>query len=155
MGFGKEIKRLREDAGISVAKLAKIIGVNQGRLSKWEEKDFTPRFDDATIIEAFFGMSIAEICQLKSIKKFLIVPRGTSGTNANDKKIQVTADLSKWMGEIEQRLINAESVNAVLKETIQNLLASSTGKQVSLIRAELDKAVAMTSEPKLVLLQRK
>jgi hypothetical protein len=46
MAFGAEIKKLREDAGISVDKLTALIGVKAGRWRKWEEKDFDPRDED-------------------------------------------------------------------------------------------------------------
>lgn len=78
MAFGTEIKRLREDANISVKKIADKIGVNPDRWRKWEEKDLTPRLEDAQLIESFFGMEISKVGNLQSIKKFLIVPRGSS-----------------------------------------------------------------------------
>ena len=40
MGFGIEIKRLREDGGFSAQKLADAIGIDAERLRKWEQKDF-------------------------------------------------------------------------------------------------------------------
>jgi len=87
VGFGGDIKKLREGAGISVQKLADKIGVNADRLRKWEEKDLTPRFDDAQTIEAFFGMDLAKISQLKSIKEFIIVPHhGTFIQKRNNLK---------------------------------------------------------------------
>jgi len=39
MGFGNNLKRLREEAGLSVQKIADKIGVDAGRWRKWEEKD--------------------------------------------------------------------------------------------------------------------
>src|SRR5690606_18844124 len=87
MGFGKEIKRLREEANISVQKLAEKIGVDAERWRKWEAKDLTPRLEDTAAIEAFFGMDLNAITGLESIKKFLIVPRESkepSNTDVNE-----------------------------------------------------------------------
>jgi len=83
MSFGTEIKRLREDAKISVQKIADKIGVDADRWRKWEEKDLTPRIEDANLIETFFGMDIEKIMKLHSIKKFLIVPHEKSTSNLN------------------------------------------------------------------------
>jgi len=88
MAFGSELKRLRENAKISVQKIADKIDVDADRWRKWEEKDLTPRIEDATKIENFFGMPLEDIMKLKSIKKFLIVPHENleledSGDNIN------------------------------------------------------------------------
>lgn len=67
MGFGKEIKRLRDDVNMSAGKLAIIIGIDADRLRKWEQKDLTPRDKDTATIEQFFGMSLEKIEKLSSI----------------------------------------------------------------------------------------
>lgn len=77
MPFGRDIKKLREQANISVEKLALKIGVKASRWRKWEEKDLSPRLDDAQRIEAFFGMPLDDVTKLSSISKFLIVPQET------------------------------------------------------------------------------
>ena len=74
MAFGKDIKKLREEAPISVQKLADLIGVDADRWRKWEQKDLDPRLEDTQLIEAFFGMTLNQIRKLTSIKKFLKVP---------------------------------------------------------------------------------
>lgn len=65
MGFGLEIKRLREGTGMSAQKFATLIGVDAERLRKWEQKDFAPRDEDRTAIENFFGMRLEQIMKLK------------------------------------------------------------------------------------------
>lgn len=65
MGFGIEIKRLREDAGYSAQKLADAIGIDAERLRKWEQKDFDPRDDDREKIETYFGTSLELIMKLE------------------------------------------------------------------------------------------
>lgn len=80
MAFGDSIKPLRESAGISVQKIADLIGVNADRWRKWESKGLSPRYEDQIIIEKFFGMSLQDVENLNSIKKFLNVPRETQET---------------------------------------------------------------------------
>lgn len=87
MAFGKEIKRLREDVPISVEKITDKIGVDAERWRKWEQKDSTPRTEDVQKIESFFGLTLAQIMKLTSIKKFLNVPRGSKAVNENDLNI--------------------------------------------------------------------
>ena len=74
MGFGGELKKLREKAGISAQKMADMLAIDADRMRKWEQRDLTPRFNDRQKIEAFFGMSLDEIAKLSSIEKFLKVP---------------------------------------------------------------------------------
>ena len=74
MAFGKDIKKLREEAPISVQKLADLIGVDADRWRKLEQKDLDPRLEDTQLIESFFGMTLNQIRRLTSIKKFLKVP---------------------------------------------------------------------------------
>lgn len=75
MGFGISIKKLREDAGISVEKLTGKIGVKATRWRKWEEKDLRPRDQDQQKIEAFFKLTLDEITALSSIRDFLNVQK--------------------------------------------------------------------------------
>jgi hypothetical protein len=74
MAFGFAIKKLREDAKISVGKLTGKIGVSAARWRKWEEKDFDPRDEDKRKIEEFFGKKLIEIEKMESIEEFLKVP---------------------------------------------------------------------------------
>lgn len=75
MGFGAELKRLREGVNISANKLAKLIGVDAERLRKWEQKDMSPRDEDTALIEKFFGVAIQDVGKLSSLKEFLNVPK--------------------------------------------------------------------------------
>jgi transcriptional regulator with XRE-family HTH domain len=108
MAFGLEFKRLREEAGISAQKLADTIGLDADRLRKWEQKDLTPRFDDAQIIERFFGLSIEKIAELKSIKKFLNVPHGTSN--------QIIPDIDFIQKTIDRMLTDRERAITVIEQ---------------------------------------
>lgn len=74
MGFGTELKRLREKTGLSAQKMADLLDVDADRLRKWEQRDLTPRYEDRQKIEVFFGMDLDAIAKLSAIDKFLKVP---------------------------------------------------------------------------------
>lgn len=86
MGFGKELKRLREDSGMSARQLAEKIGVDAERLRKWELKDLTPRYEDRSIIEAFFKMTLEEFEKLKKIPELPNVPKETHDQDFTEKR---------------------------------------------------------------------
>lgn len=154
MGFGLEIKRLREDANISAQKLADKVGIDAARLRKWEEKDMSPREEDTAIIEAFFKMSLDELSKQKSIKKFLIVPIETGGLNGSGgadgqhevKKITVDADLEQELGRINERLLRAEATLEVYESAIAEVLSDPKKKgdfsqKIDALRDAVSKAV--------------
>lgn len=114
MAFGKEIKRLREDAQISAEKLASKIGIDSARLRKWEQKDLTPRFDDIKRIEIFFKKPVEDIMKLKTIKEFLNVPR---------ESLELTSEVGKIIGKHEERLLRIEACMEVYESAIAGLLS--------------------------------
>jgi phage repressor protein C with HTH and peptisase S24 domain len=73
MGFGTEIKRLRNDAKVSANKLANLIGIDSERLRKWEQRDIEPKFEDRIKIEKFFGKTLELICKLDKIPSELLL----------------------------------------------------------------------------------
>lgn len=84
MAFGYHIRELRKKQRISAEKLADLLGVDAGRLRKWEQNDSTPRHEDIERIEAAMGMTMAQIMdldQLPSLKKVpnikQEIPKGT------------------------------------------------------------------------------
>ena len=146
MAFGAEIKRLREDARISVQKIADKIGVDAGRWRKWEEKDLTPREEDVLKIESFFGMDIGKIIALKSIKKFLNVQNGHNNLDGDSSSglptsILITKDLGKTIGNIEEKLLRLEATVTILSITLAETIAKITGKTIAGISVEISKAI--------------
>ena len=146
MAFGAEIKRLREDARISVQKIADKIGVDAGRWRKWEEKDLTPREEDVLKIESFFGMDVRRVMALKSIKKFLNVQNGHSELSGDGSpnlpdSIIATKDLGKTIGGIEEKLLRLEATVTILSLTLAETIAKTTGKPIAGISVEISKAI--------------
>lgn len=43
MGMGERIKQAREDMDLTMAELARLIGVNRSAICRWESDDRTPR----------------------------------------------------------------------------------------------------------------
>lgn len=64
MAIGKEIKRLREGAGVSAENLAKWLGVNVDKLRKWELRDTNPKPADRVAIEKYFDCPTVELDKL-------------------------------------------------------------------------------------------
>jgi transcriptional regulator with XRE-family HTH domain len=128
MAFGSTIKKLREEANISVEKLAAKIGVNSSRWRKWEEKDFDPRDEDAALIEEFFGMKLQDISSLSSIREFLKVP---------DSASDATVDMSAL---IRNKILIGEMKGVVEPTPMQILdrLAKAFEDQAAAFRAQAE-----------------
>ena len=59
---GQNIKRMREDAGISVRELQAILGfTNPQAIYKWQNGDSMPSIDNLVILAAVLGVAIDEI----------------------------------------------------------------------------------------------
>lgn len=119
MAFGMAIKKLREDARISVEKLAGRIGVSADRWRKWEEKDFDPRDEDQALIESFFGLSLKHIERLSSIKDFLKGPSQlpeTSKAEVEPTTMQILAALAEaFKNQAEALRTQAEIMKIIEK----------------------------------------
>ena len=73
MSFGKEIKRLRELAGITSEKMAEVLGINGvEKYRNWEKRDTNPKFPDLNNIEQIFEMSLEEIMNLQALPQNVI-----------------------------------------------------------------------------------
>lgn len=73
MAFGKEIKRLRENAGLTANAITKLLGIDSlVRYKAWEQYDSNPKFEDRKKIEKFFKMDLEEIIKLKKIPADLL-----------------------------------------------------------------------------------
>jgi transcriptional regulator with XRE-family HTH domain len=84
MAFGKQIKRLRENAGITAAAMVQLIGLpNLNRYKSWEQGDYDPKFEDRKIIENFFKISLDKIIKLEEIPKELLLKLPSKVTNSD------------------------------------------------------------------------
>jgi DNA-binding XRE family transcriptional regulator len=74
MAVGRQIKRLREKAGVSAENLAKWIGVNADKLRKWEQRDSDRREVDKVKVEAYFNREINELDTLDTFAFYVPDP---------------------------------------------------------------------------------
>ena len=56
--FGKRVKELREERGISMGELARHIGTSQQNVSRWESGEVMPGGDALLKLSKFFNVSI-------------------------------------------------------------------------------------------------
>lgn len=139
MAFGKEIKRLRKAAGISVEKLAGKIGVNADRWRKWEAKDFDPRDEDQRKIESFLKIPISEISKLDSIGKFLKVPILEEQTKVPPHPIMeelTPGQLIAFLARTNEKFVQTLETQARMLELMQKSMAKE--ETLTGIKANLD-----------------
>ena len=155
MAFGNTIKRLREDAHISVQKLSDLIGVNADRMRKWEQNDSIPRINDVSKIESFFGMDLSEIEKLESINNFLTFPNKarevpsnyiSNNNNNNLKKGQEDTSQTISLKLIREIMANTSkliSQNDVAVNSIARLVETNA-LQVRLLEQKLNSNASPT-----------
>jgi transcriptional regulator with XRE-family HTH domain len=163
MGFGKELKRLRESAKISVQKLADKIGVDADRMRKWEQLDYEPRHEDVVKIELFFGMPLASVSGLHSLGDFLKVQ---NTAEVDGKKAagagMVTMPAEDYIARLEKQNQTLESAILLSLNSIQERQAQAKGQldvvatrvfqmmQVALDEAAEVRAHVQKKEPRAV-----
>ncbi len=136
------VKKIREELGFTQQELADKLGVPKERLSKWEQRNIVPKAEDYNNLLKLLAKDKSPLNQLNE-------------DQAEYSSIKIEKYSTQSIGDIYERLIRQESITAVLKETVQNMLHQSTGKQVALISAELEEAISMTSKHKMDELKRK
>ena len=55
--FAERLKELREENGLSQRTLAKVLGVSQAAIARWENQLQTPNIDIAIIVAKYFKVS--------------------------------------------------------------------------------------------------
>jgi putative transcriptional regulator len=58
MGFGKNMRTLRKELGISQEKLCEKVGISRPALSRYENEKVSPPADVAFVIAAVLGVTI-------------------------------------------------------------------------------------------------
>jgi transcriptional regulator with XRE-family HTH domain len=59
-----------------------------------------------------------------------------------DDPFVVTTDLSKWMGNMQDEIIRVKARVTVCQVTLEKLVSDTTGKAISTVTVELQKAIA-------------
>lgn len=144
MGFGTDIKRLRQEALFSVQRIADLVGIDAARWRKWEEKDYMPRRDDVVRLEKFFGMDLETLAKQESIKNFLKVPNEDDASQPSGRHGTAVANLVSNGADYQEKYIQELNEKAqILKDQVSflqdlvktNLVGISNQQQI--VQAEI------------------
>lgn len=69
-------------------------------------------------------------------------PDIVQNSTPKDGRIDITTDLAKWMGEIQEEIIRLKARATVTQVTLEKLVSDSTGKAISTVTVELKQAIA-------------
>lgn len=134
---GDILKSAREKKNWTQEDLSKKIGISLRQYNKYEGNSF-PKYKSDTIkkLDKLLGTNLYELIYEQS------VPREENESNARKMDIKVTADLSEWMGRMEEEIIGLKARVTVIQVTLENLVSDSTGKAISTVTVELQKAIS-------------
>ena len=59
--YGKEFKYQRESSGYSQRDLAKLTGIKQQNISRWENNQAIPSIENCEILADFYGITLDEL----------------------------------------------------------------------------------------------
>ena len=59
--FGKKLKELRIDKGLTQKQLGEIFNVDQTRISNWENQDYEPNFQMLIDFAKFFDVTVGQL----------------------------------------------------------------------------------------------
>ena len=62
--FGKRLRELRQEKGLSAKELGKIINVNDSSIIRWENETMSPKLEYIVALARFFNVSADYICCL-------------------------------------------------------------------------------------------
>ena len=65
--FGKNLRKIRNEKGITLTRLASEIYVDRITLGLYEQGKRIPSLENAIILSNYFGVSIRELCGLSSV----------------------------------------------------------------------------------------
>ena len=84
--YGEAFKYQREINGYSQRDLAKVTGIKQQNISRWENNQALPSIENCEILADFYGITIDELIgrdSIPSIKKAVIYNHSTHNGNNN------------------------------------------------------------------------
>ena len=119
--IGLEIKRLRQNLGISQTKLANSLDVRQSTVAMWEAGKNNPGYEMLLRIANFFGVGASELCgEMESTNKVPILGRVAAGPprTATEDIVgyeEISPELAET-GEFFALHINGQSMEPRMKE---------------------------------------
>lgn len=125
MAAGKELKRLRTGAGLSVAKFATCLSVDPERLRNWERRDSSPiDRSDINAIQDYFELPITKLHTIESFE--IRSPKKNSHINQDSKIIQLLEDKVRMQDEqisfLKTQLLQGVNACTSMLMTNQDLL---------------------------------
>ena len=96
MTFALRIKELREEKGLSQAKLAQALGIGVGSVGMWESTSEIPPVKKLLRISEFFNVSLDYLVGKSEVRKSLVAPQFT------DADEQALLKLFRQLSSIER-----------------------------------------------------
>ena len=59
--FGKRLRELRLDKGLTQKQLGEIFNIDQTRISNWENQDYEPSLQTLIDFAKFFGVTVGQL----------------------------------------------------------------------------------------------
>ncbi len=147
MAAGHEIRRLR--GKIAAARVAQLIGIDVGRLRKWEERDTDPKdTGDIQKIETYFGRPLKELPEIKS---FEFVQKPTrSDAGIKDDLIEALKESNRLLkealevnsDELHRNILLTRSLAETNQDILIELLAKQRKQDQKTVVLEMNKANA-------------
>lgn len=138
--IGNNIKQLRKAHSLSQTEFGDKIGVDRGRVAKWETTETLPKAKEMIKICEVFHISYAELSEKELVINQEDVERDNLIVNESDNEIQTNNP--------EQKKITSNSLEALIALSRSNeLLASAHDKQAEANRqqAEANRILAATN----------
>lgn len=107
--FAERLKELREAAGLSMAELARAIGVSDASICKWENGVAEPKISYVAKLEAYFDCSLEYLIGRDDADDGMTKPERVS-------QVAVSADEKSFLGDYkkltpDKKAILAETLN--------------------------------------------
>lgn len=122
MGFGKELKRIRQASKVTAAELACYLYISADKLRKWEQRDSYPLPMDKKIVEDRLEMKLDQFIQLNEIANVEFIKMFYSYKKANGNKLLEEIVSDNFKVRKQTYLSDFDSANLYvksLKETIE------------------------------------
>ncbi|WP_039653781.1 helix-turn-helix domain-containing protein [Clostridium tyrobutyricum] len=124
MSFGKRLKQLREEKGITQEELGKIVNLSKANISKYEKNTIEANNDTLTMFADFFNVSIDYLLGRTDIKN------GITSADKISESVNDDPELSEFWDTLKDR----EDLKLLFKQT-KEMSPNDIKKVVRIIKA--------------------
>lgn len=124
MSFGKRLKQLREEKGITQEELGKIVNLSKANISKYEKNNIEANNDTLTMFADFFNVSV----------DYLLCRTNDRNTNISADKISESVDDDPDLSQFWDSLKEREDLKLLFKQT-KDLAPNDIKKIIRIIKA--------------------